>query len=107
VDAGFEDFELGTRFDAVVLPAGSFQLIFAGGVVVSSRMKVLATGAMVALAIIPSMALIGMGLAMGNLELALGAFGRWSVEVGCLILGDGSIMVLKWTLLHRRRLAHG
>jgi hypothetical protein len=28
VDAGFENFELGTRFDAVVLPAGSFQLIY-------------------------------------------------------------------------------
>ena len=35
----------------------------AGGVIVSSRMKVLATGVMVALALVPSMALIGMSLA--------------------------------------------
>jgi hypothetical protein len=75
----------------------------AGGVIVSSRMKVLATGVMVALAIIPSMALIGMGIVSGNPDLALGAAARWAVDAGCVIVGGGSIMVFKRTLLHRRR----
>ena len=75
----------------------------AGGVIVSSRMKVLGTGVMVALALIPSMALVGMGLAAGLPDLALGAAGRWLVDVICVIVGGGSIMVLKRKLLHRRR----
>lgn len=75
----------------------------AGGVIVSSRMKVLATGVMVALALIPSMALVGMGLTTGNVELALGAAGRWGADVSCVLVGGGAIMALKRTLLHRRR----
>ena len=75
----------------------------AGGVIVSSRLKVLATGVMVALAIVPSMALIGMGLGSGNLDLAMGAAARWGVEVACILLGGGLILVLKRILLHRRR----
>ena len=74
----------------------------AGGVIVSSRMKVLGTGVMVALALIPSMALIGMGLTAGLYDLALGAAARWLVEVACVILGGGSIIALKRKLLHRR-----
>ncbi|NDV88972.1 DUF389 domain-containing protein, partial [Aurantimonas aggregata] len=79
----------------------------AGGVIVSSRMKVLATGVMVALALIPSMALIGMGLAMGNMELAGGAAARWAVEVACVLFGGGAILVAKRLLLHRRRPLRG
>lgn len=77
----------------------------AGGVIVTSRMKVLATGVMVALAIIPSMALIGMGLTTGNLDLTLGAAGRWAADVICVLIGGGAIMALKRTFLHRRRRA--
>ena len=47
-------------------PGTSLLAGVAGGVIVSSRMKVLATGVMVALAIIPSMALVGMGLVTGK-----------------------------------------
>ncbi|MFC7704217.1 DUF389 domain-containing protein [Plastorhodobacter daqingensis] len=82
--------------------ATSFLAGIAGGVIVSSRLKVLATGVMVALAIIPGMALIGMGLASGNPDIALGAAGRWAVEVACVILGGGAILLLKRVTLHRR-----
>lgn len=74
----------------------------AGGVIVSSRMKVLGTGVMVALALIPSMALIGMGFAAGLPDLALGAAGRWLVEVACVLVGGGSVIAFKRMLLHRR-----
>lgn len=75
----------------------------AGGVIISSRMKVLGTGVMVALALIPSMALIGMGLASGHVDMALGAAGRWLVEVGCVVFGGGLIIAVKRKMLHRRK----
>lgn len=75
----------------------------AGGVIVSTRMKVLATGVMVALALIPSMALVGMGLATGNLSLAAGGLTRWAVEVACVLIGGGVVIAFKRRLLHRRR----
>ena len=75
--------------------------------IVSSRMKVLATGVMVALALVPIMALIGMGVATLDLDLALGAARRWGVEALCVIFGGGSVLVLKRALLHRWRSAHG
>jgi hypothetical protein len=62
---------------------------------------------MVALALVPSMALIGMGVATLDPGLALGAAGRWGVEALCVIFGGGSILALKRALLHRRRSAHG
>lgn len=89
-----------------ILPGGiatSLLAGVAGGVIVASRMKILATGVMVALALVPSAALIGMGLAVGDLSLALGAAARWSVEAGCVIAGGGSVTLLKRTVLHRRR----
>lgn len=79
----------------------------AGGIIVSSRMKVLATGVMVALALIPSMALVGMGLAVGDLALALGGAARWGVEVLCVLGAGGSVLVLKRRRLHRRRPVSG
>jgi uncharacterized membrane protein len=78
----------------------------AGGVMVSSRMKGLGTGVMVALALIPSMALIGMDLTEGLTNLAFGTAERWLVEVVCVVIGGGSIIVVKRKLLHPRRPAH-
>jgi hypothetical protein len=48
------------------------------------------------LAIVPSMALIGMGIATGNADLALGAAARWALDALCVLIGGGSIFV------HRR-----
>ena len=73
----------------------------AGGIIVSSRMKVLGTGVMVALALIPAMALIGMGIATGLPHLILGGALRWVVEVLCVLIGGGFIILLKRKLLFR------
>ncbi|WP_164876164.1 DUF389 domain-containing protein [Falsirhodobacter deserti] len=73
----------------------------AGGIIVSSRLKVLATGVMVALALIPSMALVGMGLATGNTEMMLNAAGRWAVEAACVIFAGGAVIMAK-RRRHRR-----
>lgn len=74
----------------------------AGGVIVSTRMKVLSTGVMVALALIPSMALVGMGLVTWNLDLVAGGIARWGVEVACVLIGGGLVIAVKRSRLHRR-----
>ncbi len=74
----------------------------AGGVVTSSRQTVFATGVMVALALVPGMALVGMGLGSGNPGVALGGLARWAVEALCVLTGGGATLAAKRWLLHRR-----
>lgn len=83
---------------AVSLFAGA-----AGATIVSGRLTVFATGVMVALALVPSMALVGIGLASGNLALALGGFLRWGTEVSCVLVAGGGVLAIKRRILHRRR----
>ncbi|UEM22261.1 DUF389 domain-containing protein [Skermanella mucosa] len=75
----------------------------AGGVITSSRQTVFATGVMIALALVPSMALVGMGLGAGNVELAIDALGRWAVEAFCVLSAGGITLAAKKRLLHRRK----
>jgi hypothetical protein len=71
--------------------------------IVSGRLTVVATGVMVALALVPSMKLVGMGLAVGSLELVLGGLQRWTIEVACVLAGGGAVLGLKRWILHRRQ----
>jgi hypothetical protein len=75
----------------------------AGATIVSARLAVFATGVMVALALVPSMALVGVGLASGNPGLAFGGLLRWSVEVLCVLGAGAAVLALKRRFLHRRR----
>lgn len=75
----------------------------AGATIMSGRLTVFATGVMVALALVPSMALVGMGLASGNLALALGGLLRWGTEVCCVLVAGGAVLALKRRILHHRR----
>jgi hypothetical protein len=75
----------------------------AGAVIVSARLTVFATGVMVALALVPSMALFGIGLVAGNPDIMLGGLQRWAVEVLCVLLGGGVVLALKRRILHHRR----
>jgi hypothetical protein len=83
---------------AVSLVAG-----MAGATIVSARLTVFATGVMVALALVPSIALVGMGLASGNTGLAFGGLLRWGVEVLCVLLAGGTVLAIKRRFLHHRR----
>ncbi|HEV7344932.1 MAG TPA: DUF389 domain-containing protein [Devosia sp.] len=74
----------------------------AGSAVVTSRETVFATGVMVALALIPSMAIFGLGLAAGDFDLALRGLGRWMLEAVLVLLAAGAGIALKQALLHRR-----
>ncbi len=75
----------------------------AGAVVVTAQRPVLSVGVMIALALIPSASLIGMGLAFGDPILAGQAFTRWAVETLCVISAGGIVLGAKQILVHRRR----
>lgn len=75
----------------------------AGAVVVTAQRPVLSVGVMIALALIPSASLIGMGLAFGDPILAGQAFTRWAVETLCVIGAGGVVLGAKQILVHKRR----
>jgi hypothetical protein len=66
----------------------------AGAILISSDRSVLTAGVMIALALIPTAALIGIGLATGSSDVARDAALRWALEVG-LVFGAG-LLVLLW-----------
>lgn len=74
----------------------------AGATIVSARLTVFATGVMVALALVPSMALVGLGLASGNPGLAIGGILRWGTEVACVLVAGGVVLAIKRHFLHDR-----
>lgn len=73
----------------------------AGAIVISGQRAVLTTGVMVTLALIPSMALVGMGLATADLSLAGDGFLRWIVDVFLVVLMTGLVFWLKQFYIHK------
>jgi uncharacterized membrane protein len=71
----------------------------AGAIVISGQRSVLTTGVMVALALVPSMTLVGMGVAVADYSLAWGGAVRWMVDAGLVLsLSALVILVKKWYL---------
>lgn len=81
---------------AVALLAG-----VAGALVVNSHQTVFATGVMIALALVPGMAIFGMGLATGMPALAMLGLARWAVDAVCVLVASGFVFGLKRTLRGR------
>jgi uncharacterized membrane protein len=76
-----------------------------GGLLIAANRPVLIAGVMIALALIPSAALVGMALSVGDFSLFGKALLRWIIEV--LIVGLGSAVVFAWkrASVQRRKLA--
>ena len=75
----------------------------AGAVVVTAQRSVLSAGVMIALALIPSMAIAGMAVAAGNLSLAGQGLLRWAVEAAAVAGAGALVLGLKQAFVHRRR----
>lgn len=75
----------------------------AGAVVICSQRPVLSTGVMIALALIPAMAIAGMALAAGEFALAGQGLLRWAVDTVCVLVASSIVLGLKHTLVHRRQ----
>lgn len=75
----------------------------AGVMTVTAGRSVLTAGVMVALALIPSMAVTGMALADGDAALAGRGLVRWSVDATGVIVVGGLVLAAKQRTLHRHR----
>jgi len=73
----------------------------AGALVVNSHQTVFATGVMIALALVPGMAIFGMGLAAGMPQLALLGLARWAVDAVCVLGASALVFGVKRALLGR------
>jgi hypothetical protein len=75
----------------------------AGAVLISGQRSVLTTGVMISLALIPSMALVGLGLSIGDISLAAKGFMHWALDVTLVIVMSAIVFAVKKHVLHRRR----
>jgi hypothetical protein len=67
----------------------------AGAVVISAGRSVLTAGVMIALALIPSMAIVGMGTATGDFGLAWNGLLRWATDAACVAAAGGGLFLAK------------
>lgn len=75
-----------------------------GAVLVYTERSILTLAVMIALALIPGAAMIGMGLAGGRLDVAADGLLRWAVEVVIVLLTALAVFRWKLTRLHNRRM---
>lgn len=92
------------RFWTDVTPGSVAVALFAGlagALVVNSHQTVFATGVMIALALVPGMAIFGIALAAGLPQLALLGLGRWAVDAACVLVSAGLVFGIKRVLVGR------
>lgn len=94
------------QFWSTITPAGLVTSMFAaaaGAVVISAQRSVLTTGVMVALALVPSMAVAAMAVGVGDLSLAARGLARWGADVALVIGISALVLVVKRMYPHRHR----
>lgn len=76
----------------------------AGGIIILTNKSLLTAGVMVALALIPSATLIGMGIYQGNFELVGTALFRLLLEIAIVTIFTGAIFLWKKQTSHSRNM---
>lgn len=74
----------------------------AGAFSVAAQRSVLTIGVMIALALIPGMAIAAMALGTGDLGLAAEGLGRWAVDATAVVVAGGAVLGVKQAVVHRR-----
>ena len=92
-----------TGFSATSLTVSIFAS-FVGGIIIMSNKSILTAGVMVALALIPTGALVGMWLLEGNLESAGVSFLRLLAEIFIVALVTGGVFLWKKNSAHKRNM---
>ncbi|HEU0087595.1 MAG TPA: DUF389 domain-containing protein [Pseudonocardiaceae bacterium] len=92
----------------VIDPTAADWLISAGGaiaglVIVTAFRHAVLAGALIALALVPAAALVGVGLAAGEVVMALEALRRVGLDVLLVIVLGGVVVLLKQRLVHHNR----
>jgi len=75
-----------------------------GGILIAGNRTILTGGVMVALALIPSAALLSAGLAVGDVGVALGGALRWLIDAALVVALCWAVFAWKNARVHRRRL---
>ena len=92
----------------VIEPTAADWFISAGGaiaglVIVTAFRQAVLAGALIALALVPAAALVGAGLAAGEVVMALAALQRVGLDVLLVIVLGGAVVLLKQRLIHHNR----
>ncbi|WP_106476273.1 DUF389 domain-containing protein [Phytohalomonas tamaricis] len=74
----------------------------AGAVIICAQRGVMTVGVMITLALIPSMAVVGIGIVVGDFSLAWNGFIRWLVDVALVVAMSIVVFGGKKLILHRR-----
>ena len=74
----------------------------AGALLVSTRKSVFTSGVMIGLALVPTMAIVGMGIIEGNYELAGRAFIRFALDVGLVLIFSFAVFLWVRLYYHKR-----
>lgn len=74
----------------------------AGAIIIATHRSVLTAGVMIALALIPSAAILAIGVVSGNADIALGGLRRWAVDAGIIAVLSGVVFLWKKRSVHKR-----
>lgn len=74
----------------------------AGAIIISGLRSTMTTGVMIALALVPSMAIVGMGVGTGDLPVAASALARWGVDALLVLAASALVFAAKKRWLHHR-----
>ena len=74
----------------------------AGAILVANNRSILTAGVMVALALVPTATLAGMGIVGGDFVVALTAAGRWLLDVMLVLLVSAAVFAWKERTVQRR-----
>lgn len=83
--------------------AGSAVASVGGALLVAAGRAVLTGGVMIALALVPTVALAGMATVAGDWPLAGDAAARWLIDAGLVVVCSAAVMAWKRLSVHRRR----
>ena len=92
----------------VVDPTAADWLVGAGGalaglVIVTSFREAVLAGALIALALVPAAALVGVGVVSGDWALALGGLKRTAADMGLVVVLGGAVVLIKDRFIHHGR----
>lgn len=76
----------------------------AGALLVATNRSVLTAGVMIALALVPSAALVGVGLASMNSDILWPSLLRFLIDVGLVIAAGLAVLKIKGKIIHKRAL---
>ena len=75
----------------------------AGAAIVTAGRFILTAGVMIALALIPAMAITGMAAGVGDVSLLMTGLGRWALEAVAVMIAGAAVFTVKQRLIHKRR----